>query len=191
MHLFWNMVFLFIFGDNVEDNLGKFKFLMFYLITGMIASYSHVVFNLDSNIPLVGASGAISGLMGAYYILYGGFAKIRTFIPWIFLLVLSLVGSLFSGSPFYGFLIIIFAIVIGGVFKDIMQSLQRFTVDIPVAIYLGWWIANQVVNAASISEVGIAFLAHVGGFFAGLGLIIYLMKGKSVKGEVIDPASLD
>ena len=66
MHLLGNMWFLWIFGDNVEDELGHFKFLLFYLTCGVLATLAHVVAEPSSAVPLVGASGAIAGVMGAY-----------------------------------------------------------------------------------------------------------------------------
>jgi len=70
LHLAGNMLFLWIFGDNVEDFFGHLPYLLFYLVCGIGAGLLHVLFNLHSNIPAVGASGAISGVMGAYILLY-------------------------------------------------------------------------------------------------------------------------
>jgi membrane associated rhomboid family serine protease len=83
-HLLGNMWSLYIFGDNIEDRLGPFRYLIFYLFCGMISGFTHLVFNLHSNIPTIGASGAIAGVMGAYLILYPN-AKILTLIPIIFI----------------------------------------------------------------------------------------------------------
>jgi len=69
-HFLGNMLFLWVFGDNVEDAMGHLSFLFFYLLCGLVASLSHVLFNLDSSVPLIGASGAISGVMGAYLLLH-------------------------------------------------------------------------------------------------------------------------
>lgn len=69
-HIAGNMLFLWIFGDNVEDFFGHFTYLLFYLVCGIGAGLLHIVFNFHSNIPAVGASGAISGVMGAYILLY-------------------------------------------------------------------------------------------------------------------------
>jgi membrane associated rhomboid family serine protease len=66
MHLIGNMWFLWIFGDNIEDILGRGRFLLFYLLCGAAAGLTHLAFNLDSRVPTVGASGAIAGVMGAY-----------------------------------------------------------------------------------------------------------------------------
>ncbi len=70
MHLVGNMLFLWIFGDNVEDTLGHFWFLVFYLISGIGADVFHVLSDVNSMVPTVGASGAISGVMGAYLLLF-------------------------------------------------------------------------------------------------------------------------
>ena len=66
LHLLGNMLFLWIFGNNIEDRLGRVKFVFFYLLCGVGASLAHVLFNLDSLVPVIGASGAVSGVMGAY-----------------------------------------------------------------------------------------------------------------------------
>src|SRR5664279_1044371 len=68
LHVLGNMWFLWIFGDNVEDILGHGKFLLFYLLCGMAAAFLKVLFNVDSRVPMVGASGAIAGVMGAYMV---------------------------------------------------------------------------------------------------------------------------
>lgn len=70
LHLAGNMLFLFIFGDNLEDELGHLQFLLFYLITGALASVAHIAADPTSTIPTVGASGAIAGVMGGYLLLY-------------------------------------------------------------------------------------------------------------------------
>jgi membrane associated rhomboid family serine protease len=84
MHLAGNMLFLWVFGDNVEDYFGHLGYLVFYLVCGVGSGLIHVLFNLDSRIPAVGASGAISGVMGAYAVLYPGH-RILTFF-FIFLI---------------------------------------------------------------------------------------------------------
>lgn len=70
MHLIGNMLYLWVFGDNVEDRWGHIKFLLIYLICGIAASFAHILFNLHSTIPSLGASGAISGVLGAYIIMF-------------------------------------------------------------------------------------------------------------------------
>lgn len=80
MHLIGNMWYLWIFGDNVEDRLGHFKFLIFYIVCGIGASLAHIVLNAGSDIPSIGASGAIAGVLGAYLVSYP-FARVLTLIP--------------------------------------------------------------------------------------------------------------
>jgi membrane associated rhomboid family serine protease len=86
MHVIGNMWFLYIFGDNVEDYLGHFKYLVFYLLTGVLAMSTHVAMNLHSTAPALGASGAIAGVLGAYFVLYPR-ARVLTwffvFVVWV------------------------------------------------------------------------------------------------------------
>ncbi|MDP1732696.1 MAG: rhomboid family intramembrane serine protease [Devosia sp.] len=70
LHLLSNMLFLWIFGDNIEDALGHIKFLLFYLLCAVLAALAHLALNFDGNGPLIGASGAVAGVMGAYILLY-------------------------------------------------------------------------------------------------------------------------
>lgn len=83
LHVIGNMWVLWIFGDNIEDYLGHFPYLVFYLVCGIAASVTHVLLNLGSRIPSVGASGAIAGVMGAYFLLYPR-ARVLTWFPPIF-----------------------------------------------------------------------------------------------------------
>lgn len=88
-HIAGNMLFLWVFGDNIEDTMGHIRYLIFYLLTGIVAALAQVAVNPDSMTPLVGASGAISGILGAYIVLFP-LGKIQTavligFIPIIFL----------------------------------------------------------------------------------------------------------
>jgi membrane associated rhomboid family serine protease len=82
-HLIGNMWFLWIFGDNIEDRLGKTKFLIFYLLVGVLATLAHVLVEPSSRLPLVGASGAIAGVLGAYFLFYP-FHRIVVLIPIFF-----------------------------------------------------------------------------------------------------------
>lgn len=83
MHLIGNMWFLWIFGDNIEDYLGHFQYLLFYLICGVGAGVVHTIANLGSTVPAVGASGAISGVMGAYIVLFPR-SRVLTLVPLLF-----------------------------------------------------------------------------------------------------------
>jgi membrane associated rhomboid family serine protease len=131
-HLGGNMLYLWIFGNNIEDVLGKFRFVLFYFVCGTLAAFGHIATDLDSKIPMVGASGAISGILGAYLILFP-FAKIRTFI-------------------FLGF----------------FWTIAR----IPAILLLLFWVGLQIWNSASSEAGGTAWFAHIGGFVAGVLLIL-------------------
>ena len=138
LHLCGDMLYLWIFGDNVEDKLGRIRFLFFYLLCGIAASALHVYLEPTSNIPTIGASGAISGVLGAYVILFPH-ARVLTLIP-----------------------IFIFIQI----------------VEMPAYIILGFWFALQFFNGivslrnATIGIGGVAWWAHIGGFIAGLLLVI-------------------
>ncbi len=139
LHLAGNMIFLWIFGNNVEDSTGHFRFLVFYVLSGLAASCAHILINPDSRLPMIGASGAISGVLGAYFLLYPR-ARILTLI-------------------FIGFFI---------------QTLR-----IPAAFFLGFWFLLQFVSGASSLGSrggGVAWFAHVGGFLAGLLLLLVFKK---------------
>lgn len=132
-HVGTNMLYLWIFGNNVEDFMGRGRFILFYLLCGYLAAYAHIYLYPESETPIVGASGAISGIMGAYILLY---PRAR---------VLCLL--------FLGFFLTM--------------------VRVPAFVVLGFWIIIQVINgsAALGTETGVAWFAHIGGFFAGLALI--------------------
>jgi membrane associated rhomboid family serine protease len=112
MHLIGNLWFLWIFGNNVEDSMGHLRFLVFYLLTGLAAATSHVLVDPGSTVPMVGASGAISGVMGAYLVLYPRarvdtlfwlliFIRVVPLPAWVLLgywIVLQLAGSTVSGA---------------------------------------------------------------------------------------------
>jgi membrane associated rhomboid family serine protease len=100
MHLLGNMWFLWLFGDNVEDRLGRPRFLFFYLACGLVAALAQFALYPGSHAPLVGASGAISGVMGAYFLLYPG-ARIMTLIPvFIFIQLIEVPAFVFLGVWF-------------------------------------------------------------------------------------------
>jgi membrane associated rhomboid family serine protease len=135
MHLIGNMWFLWVFGNNVEDSTGRGRFLAFYLLCGALAAATQIVSNPGSPIPMVGASGAISGVMGAYIVLY---PKVRVHML-IFL----------------------------GIFIT--------TIRVPAYMMLGYWFLLQVLGTLPMlaSEGGgVAFLAHAGGFVAGMLLVL-------------------
>jgi len=141
MHLIGNMWFLWIFGKKVEDVCGHFRFLCFYILCGAVATIAYAVANPDSSIPLVGASGAISGVLGAYLLKSPG-ASIRSIIPM-------------------------------GIFTRIL--------DIPAYLFLIFWVGMQIYlqTTARLSEQagGVAYMAHIGGFVAGVILILIFQEG--------------
>jgi membrane associated rhomboid family serine protease len=79
MHLIGNMWFLWIFGNNIEEAMGRLRFFLFYLICGLLASTTHILFNTGSTLPMIGASGAVAGVLGAYLLLYPR-ARVLTFV---------------------------------------------------------------------------------------------------------------
>ncbi len=100
MHIGSNMLYLWIFGDNVEDRLGHFRYLLFYLLCGFLATFAHAVFSPASSIPAIGASGAIAGVLGAYLILYPH-ARVMTLLPiFFFITVRELPAILLLGFWF-------------------------------------------------------------------------------------------
>ncbi|WGS64946.1 rhomboid family intramembrane serine protease [Marinitoga aeolica] len=117
MHILGNMWSLWLFGDNVEDKLGHFKFLLIYLSSGFIASFTHYIFNLNSPIVTIGASGAIAGVIGIYFVLFP-LAKIQTLflllwipifvnIPSFIFIGIWFLSQIFNGilslvGPYYG-----------------------------------------------------------------------------------------
>jgi membrane associated rhomboid family serine protease len=150
MHLIGNMWFLWIFGDNIEDALGHFQYLVFYLLCGVAAGLAHVVANLNSPVPTIGASGAIAGVMGAYLVKFPR-ARITTLVP----------------------VVIFFT-----------------TFDLPAAFLLAYWFLIQLfsgvgsVASSHITEHGVAWFAHVGGFLAGILLILILPTRRAAPREL-------
>ena len=101
MHLIFNMLTLWIFGDNVEDYFGHFRYIILYFVSGIVAMAVHTVFNLDSTVPTVGASGAIARVMGAYFLLYPR-AKVLTIVPFFFMWFMWLPAWIVLGYFFVG-----------------------------------------------------------------------------------------
>jgi membrane associated rhomboid family serine protease len=99
LHIGGNMLFLWVFGNNIEDTLGKVGFLLFYLAGGVVATLGHVALNLDSTVSLVGASGAIAAVMGAYLVLFPR-ARVYTIVPLLFFILLPLRAWLVLGFWF-------------------------------------------------------------------------------------------
>jgi len=136
-HLLGNMLYLWIFGDNVEDRFGHLKFLIFYLICGLAATFGQLIFNTGSSIPNLGASGAIAGVLGAYIVLFPQ-------------------GKI-----------------------NVMQG-QR-AIQVPALIVIGFWFVLQFFSgigslANTADTGGVAYMAHIGGFLAGI-LLTFLFRG--------------
>ena len=93
MHIIGNMTYLYIFGDNIEERLGKLKFIIFYLVTGSVAAFSQAIIDPTSTIPMIGASGAIAGVLGGYLVLYPR-ANIKVLF-WFIIFVKSSYKSIF------------------------------------------------------------------------------------------------
>ncbi|MBA7594116.1 Rhomboid protease GluP [subsurface metagenome] len=132
LHIVSNMWYLWIFGDNIEDVLGRRKFMLFYLGAGLVASFAHAFSDPTSAIPTIGASGAIAGVLGAYMLLY----------PW---------------AKVYTIVFFILAMI-------------------PAAVLIGFWFVLQVFSASVLwvagTTTGVAYWAHIGGFLAGMLLIL-------------------
>jgi len=142
LHLAGNMLYLWVFGDNVEDKLGHGRYLVFYLVCGLAASLLHVFIAPSSSMPTVGASGAISGILGAYLLMFPR-ARVLTVIPIFFFLQFA---------------------------------------ELPALVVLGFWFVMQFFNGLislgyeTGGMGGVAWWAHVGGFVAGLILILPFRK---------------
>jgi len=134
LHFLGNMLYLYIFGDNVEDRLGHARYLLFYLLCGVLAAAAHLITNHDSRLPTIGASGAIAGVMGAYFFLYP-YARVVTLIFIFF-------------------------------FFDI--------VEIPAFFFLAFWFIFQFLSGTMQDALsgGVAWWAHIGGFVAGILLLL-------------------
>jgi membrane associated rhomboid family serine protease len=135
------MLYLWIFGDNVEDRFGHVKFIIFYLLCGIAATFAQMAFSSGSNVPNLGASGAIAGVLGAYIVL---FPRGRV---------------------------------------NVMMG--RGVIPMPALVVIGFWIVLQFVSGiGSISNAaqtgGVAYMAHVGGFIAGV-VLTFLFRGRAVQ----------
>lgn len=131
VHIFGNMVFLYIFGDNVEDRFGHIKYLAIYFFWGLFAALIHSIYAVavgGGEVPAIGASGAISGVLGAYLIMFPR-AKIYTVIILIFIT----------------------------------------TIRIPAVAFIPFWFILQILFTLIGESGGVAYLAHIGGFIAGVG----------------------
>jgi len=100
LHIFGNMLYLVIFGNNVEDSFGHFRFLIFYLISGLIAAIAQVSYDPASTVPMVGASGAVSGILGAYLVLFP-FARVKTILVIILFIKVVDIPAVFLLSAWF------------------------------------------------------------------------------------------
>ncbi|MGH2706474.1 MAG: rhomboid family intramembrane serine protease [Actinomycetota bacterium] len=144
LHLAGNMLFLWVFGNNIEDTLGRVRYVTFYLVTGLAAGMAHVLTNPGSIIPTLGASGAISGVLGAYIVLFPR-ARVHSIVPGFFL----------------------------------------WTVNLPAVAVLGIWFFSQFFIGAGqqAGGAGVAWMAHVGGFVAGV-ITVFLLGGRQKARDV-------
>jgi len=101
LHLIGNMWTLYIFGDNVEGHLGHFRYLMFYLLCGLMAALIHLFTNLHSQMPTIGASGAIAGIMGAYFLLYPNARIVTLVFIFFFITMIEIPAYVFLGFWFF------------------------------------------------------------------------------------------
>ncbi len=159
-HLLGNMIFLAVFGDNVEDRLGKLRYALFYLAGGVIAAGSYVVLQPDSIVPLIGASGAVAAILGAYLILSPG-ARVLTYVPFPLYLLALLIPGIRIRVWF-----VIFAIV-----------------KMPAWLLLGGWLAYQFLAVRSPDAGNIAYEAHIAGFVAGIVLLLVLDRHRLRHGQ--------
>jgi len=154
MHLLSNMIFLIVFADNVEDRMGRWRFALFYLLGAAAATAAHGLFSAGSTVPLVGASGAVSAVLGAYILLYPQ-QRVQTFIPP--LIIPWLLASLFGRFP------------------------RFYLLWLPAWLFIGYWALIQVLEASSSLGIqgeggGVAWWAHVGGFAFGAALHRVFLK---------------
>jgi len=145
MHIIGNMLYLWVFGDNIEDALGHGRYLAFYLVCGLAAAGAQILVDPSSRVPSIGASGAVAGVLGAYLLLY----------------------------PQHRINSLIFL----GYFVRMVQ--------LPAMLVLGFWIVLQLFTGlASFGvETGVAYWAHIGGFAAGMALILPVFLGRRQRPE--------
>lgn len=137
LHLIANMWALWIFGDNIEDYLGHGLYLLFYLLSGVAASALHTLFNVVSTVPSVGASGAIAGVMGAYFLLYPA-AKVLTLVPFFFVFFVRLPAWVVLGYWFV-------AQFLSGAATSIASNTTRAGGGIAFWAHVGGFVAGLVM----------------------------------------------
>jgi membrane associated rhomboid family serine protease len=137
-HIFGNMLFLWIFGDNLENLLGHIRYAVFYLLCGFAAAIAQIIMGPDSIIPMLGASGAISGVLGGYILLFPS--------------------------------------------RQVRAIIFNFLTTVPAYVAIGIWIVYQIVLGymTPAGTGGVAYMAHIGGFAAGLILVKLFAIGRRV-----------
>ena len=130
-HIIGNSLYLWVFGNNIEDSMGPWKFLAFYLVTGVVAALTHVAIDPASPVPTVGASGAISGIMGAYLYLYPR-VRVRTYFPPIFIFRL----------PAWSILILWFGMQVLTGLPQLMVMNPQISAGVAVWAHVGGFIAG-------------------------------------------------
>lgn len=160
-HLLGNLLFLWVFGNNVEDRLGRVRFVVFYLVGGAAATFAFAALNPGEITPLVGASGAIAAILGAYLLLFPR-ATVLTYVPFPLYLAAFVIPAARIRAWF-----LIFAIV-----------------TLPAWLVLGSWFVLQAFAARSTLSSGVAYEAHVAGFVAGIVLLLVLDRRRSTRGQV-------
>ena len=143
LHLGGNMLYLWIFGDNVEDRFGHIKFLIFYLLCGIAATLAQLAFSAGSGVPNLGASGAIAGVLGAYIVLFPR--------------------------------------------EQVKVLMGRSVIPMPALVVIGLWIVLQFVSGiGSVTQAaqtgGVAYMAHIGGFLAGV-VLTFLLRAVGTRQE--------
>lgn len=159
-HLAGNMLFLYVFGDNVEDRLGPLRYVLFYTCGGVASALAYAFIQPGSGMPMVGASGAIAAILGAYLILYPG-ARILTYVPF----------------PLY-----LLAWFIPGI-RIRMWLLVFAIVTMPAWVLLAGWIGFQFVAVGSPDAGLVAYEAHIAGFVAGIVLVLLLDHRRLQRGR--------
>jgi membrane associated rhomboid family serine protease len=141
VHLLGNMLYLWIFGDNIEDRLGHGLFFVFYILCGLAATFAQLAFTMGSSTPNLGASGAIAGVLGAYLIMFPR--------------------------------------------QRVSVLMGRAIVPMSALVVIGLWFVLQIFSqvsaftASSQTEGGVAYMAHIGGFIAGVILAFLLGGGRT------------
>lgn len=136
LHILGNMLYLFIFGDNVEDRMGHGRFLLFYLLCGVVATFAQMATDPASEVANLGASGAIAGVLASYLVLFPR--------------------------------------------QRVRVLLLSFVIPLPAILVIGFWFLLQVFSQAGSSATdGVAYMAHIGGFLAGLLLTFVFRKRPS------------